>query len=136
MTLPEDFLSGLRGMLPSMIATCAADGTPNVTTVSQLFPAGPGEVAISNQFLSKTHRNLLENPRAMIALLSVPTGQWWWADVRHLRTETEGELFDTMEMELEALASVSGMSGIFKLQAADVFEVLSVTCAYSVSTPG
>ena len=31
-----------------------------------------------------------------------------------------------MDMQLEAIASMSGMSGVFKLQAADVYRVLSV----------
>ena len=31
-----------------------------------------------------------------------------------------------MDVELEAIASMTGMSGIFKLRAADVYRVLSV----------
>jgi hypothetical protein len=31
-----------------------------------------------------------------------------------------------MDMELEAIASLTGMSGVFKLRAADVYRVLSV----------
>ena len=32
-----------------------------------------------------------------------------------------------MDMKLQAIASMPGMTGIFKLQAADVYEVLPIT---------
>ena len=41
-------------------------------------------------------------------------------------TEAEGDLFDEMEMKLEAIASMSGMSGIFRLLGADVYKVASI----------
>jgi len=41
-------------------------------------------------------------------------------------TEVEGDLFDEMEMKLEAIASMSGMSGIFKLIGSDVYKVKSI----------
>ena len=41
-------------------------------------------------------------------------------------SETDGDLFDEMDMKLEAIASMSGMSGIFKLMGADVYKVISI----------
>ena len=46
--------------------------------------------------------------------------------LRFVRTETEGPLFESMRLRIEAIASYCGLKGIFKLLGADVYEVLSV----------
>jgi predicted pyridoxine 5'-phosphate oxidase superfamily flavin-nucleotide-binding protein len=122
----EDFLACLQGVIPAQIVTCSRDGIPNVTVVSQCFPVGGSQIAISDQFLSKTRRNLEENPQACVQLLHPRDGATWIATVRFARVETEGPLFDAMEMQLEAIASIYNMEETFKLQAAAILDVLSV----------
>ena len=47
-------------------------------------------------------------------------------ELQYARTESDGDLFDEMDMQLEAIASMTGMSGIFKLLGADIYKVESI----------
>ena len=51
----------------------------------------------------------------------------WALNLAFERSETKGPIFDAMDMQIEAIASMTGMKGIFKLRAADIYRVLSVT---------
>jgi len=116
----------LEGVVPSLIATCATDGTPNVTYVSQVHYVDRSHVALSFQFFNKTRENILANPRATVYLLDPHVGGRWVLQVRYLRTETSGGLFERMKAHLAGIASHTGMAGVFKLQGADVYEVLEI----------
>jgi hypothetical protein len=131
----DEMLPALQGVVPSHIATCSADGTPNVTAISQVYYVDRTHVALSNQFFSKTRRNLDENPYAFVQLIHPETAHMWFLELRFLRSEAEGPLFDAMDMQLEAIASLQGMHGVFKLQSADLYEVLSVREAREASLP-
>jgi hypothetical protein len=108
------------------MVTCSADGTPNATIISQVYWVDDTHVALSFQFFSKTMRNVRENPRAWAGLTDVAGKRDWTLDLEFERSETEGPIFDAMDMQIEAIASATGMSGIFKLRAADIYRVLSV----------
>jgi hypothetical protein len=82
--------------------------------------------ALSFQFFSKTIRNVRENPRAYVCVFDIRGQVHWVLQLEFQRSETEGPIFDAMDIQIEAIASMSGMSGIFKLRAADVYRVLSV----------
>jgi hypothetical protein len=45
--------------------------------------------------------------------------------LEYTHSETKGPIFDEMDMQIEAIASASGMSGVFKLKAADIYRVRS-----------
>jgi hypothetical protein len=124
--LPEEIRPALDNGVPCLMVTCSADGTPNATVISQVYYVDETRVALSFQFFSKTIKNVRENPRAWAGVMDVVAQVDWELDLEFERSETEGPIFDAMDMQIEAIASATGMSGIFKLRAADIYRVLSV----------
>lgn len=125
--LPNEIKPAMQGVVPSHVATCSLDGTPNITTVSQVYYVDPDHVALSYQFFSKTIRNIRENPRALVWVINPETLESWDLEIEYDHSDTSGPVFDTMDMQIEAIASMTGMKGIFKLRAADVYRVISAT---------
>ncbi|TXH06250.1 MAG: GAF domain-containing protein [Nevskiaceae bacterium] len=112
--------------IPSSIATCAADGTPNVTFVSQVEYLDDEHVALTFQFFNKTRENILARPRALLYVTQGETGESYRLSLQYLRTENEGPLFERMKARLAGIASHTGMSGIFRLRGSDVYRVLDI----------
>jgi adenylate cyclase len=112
-----------QGVIPSLVASADATGMPNVTYVSQVYLVDDKHVALSRQFFNKTSRNLDENPNATVEIYDPVTFQAYRLRLRFLRSERTGPLFDTMAMRIQAIASHTGMEGVFRLVAADIFEV-------------
>jgi hypothetical protein len=124
--LPQEIRAVLDNGVPAVMVTCSAGGTPNVTVISQVYRVDETQVALSFQFFSKTIRNVRENPRAWVGVTDFIGQADWVLALEFERSETEGPIFDAMDMQIEAIASATGMSGIFKLRAADIYRVLSV----------
>ncbi|HZT76583.1 MAG TPA: GAF domain-containing protein [Vicinamibacterales bacterium] len=121
----HDIWRCFQGVVPAIIATADRHGTPNVTYLSQVHLVDERHVALSRQFFNKTSRNLDENPVASVEVIDPVTLQAYRLRLKFLRSEKSGALFDTMKLRIDAIASHTGMAGIFRLIAADVFEVVS-----------
>jgi len=119
--IPECF----EGVIPSMMTTCSLEGEPNITEISQVHLVDDRHVALSHQFFNKTQRNVRENPYASVLVFSPRTYEQYRLQLRFDHPESEGPLFDEMAARLQVIASHTGMSGVFRLLAADVYEVLS-----------
>lgn len=125
MSLADVPAAVFQGVVPTIVATTDGAGVPNATYVSQLYFVDERHVALSCQFFNKTKRNVLENPLVCALVHDPRTFDAFRLRLRYLRSETDGALFDRMSARIEAIASHTGMSGIFKLRSADVYEVLS-----------
>ncbi|MET0594756.1 MAG: GAF domain-containing protein [Polyangiaceae bacterium] len=115
-----------QGVVPSTIATADVNGVPNITYLSHVFRIDDTHVALSCQFFNKTKANVLANPYATVDLLDPATLETYRLELRYDHAETSGALFDTMSMRIDAIASHTGMRGIFRLISSDVYEVISV----------
>jgi predicted pyridoxine 5'-phosphate oxidase superfamily flavin-nucleotide-binding protein len=115
-----------EGAVPAVIATAAADGTPNITYLSRVQRVDDERIALSNQFFSKTARNLAENPRASVLLIDPTTYDQYRLCVAFERTERRGPVFERLRADIDALAALEGMHDVFKLRAADIYRVLHI----------
>ena len=125
--ITEEMKVAMQGIIPSIIGTCDAEGMPNTTVISQTYFVDENHIAISHQFFNKTIRNIRVVPKACLLITDPEEGNQWQLQVEFSRSESEGELFEQMSMQLEAIASMVGMEDVFELKAAEIFRVLSVT---------
>ena len=124
--LTEEILPGLQGAIPSALATVDDNGTPNISYISQVFYLDDNHVALSNQFFNKSMRNIKANGIATVNVIRPDNLTSWYLTLQYTETRTDGDLFENMKMQLEAIASMTGMEDVFKLKAAEVFEVKKV----------
>src|SRR5262249_335173 len=84
-------------------------------------------VALSYQFFSKTIKNIRENPHALAWVINPETFESWDLELEYDHSETNGPVFDAMDMQIEAIASMTGLKGIFKLRPAHIYRGISAT---------
>jgi predicted pyridoxine 5'-phosphate oxidase superfamily flavin-nucleotide-binding protein len=131
----QDIRACFENIIPAMVATCSADGVPNVAYISQVFYVDEHHVALSFQFFNKTRRNILENPRATALVMHPVTASFYRLHIRYVRTETEGPLFEGMRAQLAGIASHAGMQDVFRLLGSDVYAVEAVEALEGEALP-
>ncbi len=114
------------GAIPAVLATASAEGVVNVTYLSRAHQVDDERVAVSNQFMSKTSRNLADNPRASLLLIDPLTHDEYRLSLVYERTERRGPVFDRLRADIEALAVLENMQDVYRLRAADVFRVTAI----------
>ncbi|HQU79780.1 MAG TPA: GAF domain-containing protein [Azonexus sp.] len=116
----------LEGVIPGHIATCDAEGIPNLAYLSQVQFIDNEHVALSYQFFNRTRQNILAHSPVRLMLTSHLTGAQYRLTLAYLRTETAGPLFEQMKAKLAGIASHTGMSEVFRLLGSDVYRILAI----------
>jgi adenylate cyclase len=122
----SDIAGCFEGIIPAEIATASADGIPNVTHLSRVDMLDDERVVLSNQFFSKTIRNLAENPIGCVVVIDPATYDSFKLVVQYERTERRGPIFERLRRDIDAVAALTGMEGVFKLRSADVYRVIEL----------
>lgn len=128
MTTLDDIRACLEGAVPAVIATCDADGVPNLSYVSQLHYVDARHVALTFQFFNKTHRNIAANPQATVNVIDPDTAAQYRLALLYRHTETDGALYASLKAKLAGIASHTGMTDVFRLKGADIYRVLDIEC--------
>ncbi len=121
----EEIETCFEGIIPSPFCTCSASGMPNITYLSVVHRLDSNHIALSFQFFNKSKKNLHENPKAQVLVVEPATFRQFQLDLVYEATLTEGPVFERMRINLDAVASQIGMSHIFSLRGADIFQVLA-----------
>ena len=114
------------GRVPAVISTCSATGIPNITYLSAVQPVDDERIALSNQFMSKTSRNLAENPWASLVLLDPITYSEYRLMLRYERTDRRGPVFERLRDDVDKVAALIGMKDVFRLRSADICRIESI----------
>ena len=118
--------SCFEGVIPSVIATVAADGTPNISYLSHVLRVDEDHLALSNQFFGKTVANLRANPQAAILLVDARTAQQFQLEALYAETIDTGPIFDRIATQLAATSTQVGLHDVMRLRAVDLFRVTRI----------
>jgi predicted pyridoxine 5'-phosphate oxidase superfamily flavin-nucleotide-binding protein len=120
------------GAIPAVLTTASAEGVPNIMYLSRAHQVDHERIALSNQFMSKTARNLAANPQADLLLIDPMTHDEYRLSLVYERTDRRGHVFNRLRADVDALSALVGMQDVFRLRAADIFRVVDIE---QVSSP-
>jgi adenylate cyclase len=114
------------GVVPIVLATTSASGVPNITFLTRALPVDGERIALSNQFMSKSSRNLAEVTTACLMMVRPDTHDEFRVWIEFEQTVRRGQIFDRLRNELATIAALSRMQDVFKLHAADIFRIVRI----------
>lgn len=130
-----DLVSCFEGVIPSVVATRAADGMPNISYLSHVAMVDDEHVALSNQFFAKTAANIRSDPHASVLVVCPRTGRQFQLALTWQRSAEHGVLFDHMAAQLRASSAQIGMADVMRLRAIDIFRVEAILPLVASSEP-
>jgi adenylate cyclase len=116
----------LEGVIPPVMCSVSADGVPHVNYLSQAEYVDERHIALTFQFFNRSRQNVLATGRVALGVDDPYTGSSVVMQLRYLRTETSGPIFERLRAKLAGIAAQTGMEKVFKLQGADLYEVLEL----------
>jgi adenylate cyclase len=120
----ESILDSLQGTLPSVIASCAADGTPDVRPIAIVRHVDRDRVALPGELPRALGAALNVNPFAQVLVVSPSKLEQYVLDLEYLHTEHEGPILDSVAGTLEATAAhARGPASSSRVSAVDIHRV-------------
>jgi hypothetical protein len=116
----------LEGVIPPSLCTVSADGVPHVNFLSHVEYVDDEHVALTYQFFNRSRANVMATGRAEVAVECPFTGACVTMQLRYLRTESAGPVFERLRAKLAGIAAHTGMEKVFRLQGADIYRVVSL----------
>jgi adenylate cyclase len=116
----------MEGVIPPCMCSVAADGTPHLNYLSHVEYVDDEHVALTYQFLNRSRQNVLSTGRVALSVEDPFTGVGVVLQLRYVRTDTEGPLFERVRVKLAGIAAQSGMEKVFHLRGADLYRVESL----------
>lgn len=130
--IPLGVRNAMDGLVPLVVGTADAEGTPNITFMSQLYYVDEQHAALSYQFMNKTWRNMRHNPFFTVLITNPEDCSMWKLELKFLEEKKEGPIFEEMEMQLLALATPQHIQ--FNLHSALICRLVSYEQVFAGST--
>jgi adenylate cyclase len=116
----------LEGVIPPAMCSVSEDGMPHMTFLSHAEYVDDEHIALTFQFFNRSRANVLATGRVALMVEDPLSTVGVTLQLRYLRTDTEGPVFERLRAKLAGIASHTGMDKVFHLRGADLYRVESV----------
>ncbi len=123
----ESIRDCLEPGLPAPLASCAPDGTPHISYIQQVQYLDSERVSTSRQVFNRALHTLPDSPFSQALVVCARTGEQYRLELQYLHTDTNGEAFEAMRANLDAIASQLRIGPAFRLRGLDVHRVRRCT---------